>query len=94
MGNYYAIERTLKVNAAAAREKTIAIYDLLGWDWRELETGDIEARIPRSAFGKGEIITVSFRKSDRICVESESVSAFQFFDLGKNESNVDKFQDF
>lgn len=91
MGNYYSIEKKLRIKEAAARKKTAAICDLLGWDWLELDTGDIVARVPRSAFGKGETITVSFRKKDHISIESESVSVFQFFDMGKNESNVDKF---
>ena len=91
MSNYYSIEKKLRIKEEAAREKIAAICDLLGWAWVELDTGDIVARVPMSAFGMGETITVSFRKKNHISIESESVWASQFFDFGKNESNVDKF---
>ena len=46
MGNYYSIEKKLRIKETAAREKTIAIFELLGWDRREFDTGDIELASP------------------------------------------------
>ena len=93
MANRYSAELEFRGSKGEAEEKVLAILDLFGWKNEGVEAGTISARTTMSAFGIGEYITVSFLKGHRIVVESESVNLFQFFDLGKNRNNVEKFID-
>jgi hypothetical protein len=90
VANYH--ERDLKFSGSShdAFEKAIAILEFLCWSYKTKGTDLIAAQTPVSAFGFGENITISFKKHG-MHISSESRNIFQFFDLGKKESNVDKF---
>ena len=91
MGNRY--EADLKINHSIhkAFEKTVAILAFLCWDYRTNGEDLIIAQTPISAFGWGEELTISFDEKHHMSIVSESRYPFQVFDMGKNESNVDKF---
>jgi hypothetical protein len=90
MGNYYKTEVKFSYSAHEAFEKSIAILDFLEWSPKNNGTDLITASTCDSAFGFGEKIRITFKKH-RLIISSESRYLFQCFDLGKNESNVDKF---
>ncbi|HKP69064.1 MAG TPA: DUF1499 domain-containing protein [Pyrinomonadaceae bacterium] len=91
MGNRFSAECPFRGSSADAEERALAIIALFNWKVEGDGEGRINARTSMSAFGRGEYVTLSFLKGNRMFVESESVSAFQFFDFGKNRNNVEKF---
>ena len=91
MGYYYETEFKFRGSPNEAFEKSKAILDFLGWNYRSNEVDLIVATVPISAFGWGEKLTISVQKHHML-VSSESRNPFQVFDNGKNESNVDKFR--
>jgi hypothetical protein len=91
MGNYFCKEIKYKSSPEEAQEKAIAIFELLNWRLKPSGLSEMRATTPISAFGWGEHITLTFPKEHRLRIESECVYPFQFFDLGKNQSNVEKF---
>lgn len=91
MGNRYEKETKISDSPQRAFDKAIVILDFLEWKYRTNGEDLIVAQTPFSAFGWGEELTMSFKHKHHISVVSESRYPFQLFDMGKNESNVDKF---
>jgi len=91
MGNYFETEIKIKYSPREAFEKAVAILDLLGWKYETNGEDLILARTPVSAFGWGEKLAISFEQKQHMKIGSESRYLFQLFDLGKNQSNVEKF---
>lgn len=91
MGNRYEADLKINCSLQKAFDKAIAVLDFLEWTYRTSGEALIVARTPVSAFGWGEELTVSFDEKHHMFVVSNSRYPFQFFDMGKNESNVDKF---
>lgn len=90
---YFETESKINCTLESACEKTIAIFELLGWKSDGIENNEVVAKTTVSAFGWGERITVFFPTTRRIFVSSESRYPFQLFDAGKNRNNVEKFLD-
>ena len=90
MGNYYKTILKFSYSPHEAFEKELNILEFLEWTYKSNEPDTIIAYTSLSAFGLGEKITIVFGH-DQMHISSESQYPFQLFDLGKNESNVDKF---
>ena len=91
MGNRYNTYLKISYSIHTAFEKATEILDFLEWSYWTNNEDLIVARTPVSAFGWGEELTVRFDEKHYMLVVSESRYPFQFFDMGKNESNVNKF---
>jgi len=91
MGNYYETKIKHGFSNDAARERTLAILDLFRWRYKPPTPHVIRARTPISIYGWGETFTVAFDDPHHVKVSSESIHPFQFVDMGKNQSNVEKF---
>ena len=90
MGNYYKTNLKFSYSPHEAFEKALTILEFLEWTYKSNEVDSIVAYTRLSAFGLGEKITIDFGHHE-MHISSESQNPFQLFDLGKNESNVDKF---
>lgn len=91
MGNYYETEIKIKSSVADGFDKAVAVLDLLDWRCETNGVDLIVARTPFSVFGFGEKLTISLRSKHQLHISSESRYPFQFLDLGKNQSNVERF---
>jgi hypothetical protein len=91
MGNYYETEIKIKSSVADGFEKAVAVLDLLDWRCDTNGVDLVVARTPFSVFGFGEKLTISLKSKHRLHISSDSRYPFQLFDLGKNQSNVEKF---
>jgi hypothetical protein len=86
----YKSTSSLAGDRASARAGVAYAFDVLGWQYSNIDPDHFQARVPYGFWSWGESFSVSITDG-MIEIQSASMIAFQVFDWGRNKQNVEEF---